>query len=249
MGILTRFKDIMSSNINALLDKAEDPAKMVDQYMRNLEKDFNQVKSETATVMAAETAAKRALDECDANIAKYQSHAKKAVDAGNDDLARKCLEKKNQFAAERESLEKAHTLAAENAKKMRQLHDKLRNDIQILDQKRATIKANVAVAKTQSRMNKMMNKGVSSAQGNLNAFSNLEARANQMLDKANAEAELNASYVDDDLDAQIAGLSSSSVDDELAALKGESAQAGGINLAKASDDDIDAELAALKAGQ
>ena len=40
MGILTRFKDIMSANINALLDKAENPEKMIDQYLRNLENDL-----------------------------------------------------------------------------------------------------------------------------------------------------------------------------------------------------------------
>ena len=39
-GILNRFKDIMSSNINALLDKVEDPNKMIDQYLRNLESDL-----------------------------------------------------------------------------------------------------------------------------------------------------------------------------------------------------------------
>ena len=44
MGILTRFKDIMSANINALLDKCEDPEKMIDQYMRNLESDLGKVK-------------------------------------------------------------------------------------------------------------------------------------------------------------------------------------------------------------
>ena len=50
MGILTRFKDIMSANINALLDKCEDPEKMIDQYMRNLESDLGKVKAETASV-------------------------------------------------------------------------------------------------------------------------------------------------------------------------------------------------------
>ena len=54
MGILTRFKDIMSANINALLDKCEDPEKMIDQYMRNLESDLGKVKAETASVMAEE---------------------------------------------------------------------------------------------------------------------------------------------------------------------------------------------------
>ena len=53
-GILKRFKDIMASNINALIDKAEDPAKMIDQYLRNLEEDLGKVKAETAAIMAEE---------------------------------------------------------------------------------------------------------------------------------------------------------------------------------------------------
>ena len=72
MGIISRFKDIMSANINALLDKAEDPAKMIDQYLRDLESDLGKVKAETAAVMAEETRSKRALDECNEEIAKYQ---------------------------------------------------------------------------------------------------------------------------------------------------------------------------------
>ena len=60
-GILSRFKDIMSSNINALLDKVEDPMKMIDQYLRNLESDLGKVKAETAAVMAEETKSKREL--------------------------------------------------------------------------------------------------------------------------------------------------------------------------------------------
>ena len=63
MGILKRFKDIMSANINAMLDKAEDPEKMIDQYLRDLQEDLRNVKSETAPVMADETRCKRALDD------------------------------------------------------------------------------------------------------------------------------------------------------------------------------------------
>ena len=48
MGILTRFTDIMKSNINALLDKCEDPAKMIDQTLRDLREDLAEVKKETA---------------------------------------------------------------------------------------------------------------------------------------------------------------------------------------------------------
>ena len=64
MGILARFKDIMSSNINALLDKMEDPEKMIDQILRNLQSDLGEVQAETAGVMAEEARAKRELAEC-----------------------------------------------------------------------------------------------------------------------------------------------------------------------------------------
>ena len=55
MGVLSRFKDIMASNVNALLDKFEDPAKMVDQMLIDLREDLAEVKKETDSVMADET--------------------------------------------------------------------------------------------------------------------------------------------------------------------------------------------------
>ena len=77
MGILQRFKDIMSANVNAVLDKAEDPAKMVDQYMRDLESDLGKVKAETASVMAEEKRTKREFDENRENgrIKDYEVYA------------------------------------------------------------------------------------------------------------------------------------------------------------------------------
>ena len=82
-NILKRFGDIMSANINALLDKAEDPEKMIDQYLRDIESDLGKVKAETAAVMATETKAKRELDECTQEIDKMQRYAEKALQAGN----------------------------------------------------------------------------------------------------------------------------------------------------------------------
>ena len=70
MGILTRFKDIMTANINALLDKAENPEKMIDQCLRDLNEDLGKVKSETAVIMAEAQRAKREVDECNEEIAK-----------------------------------------------------------------------------------------------------------------------------------------------------------------------------------
>lgn len=223
MGILSRFKDIMASNINALLDKCEDPEKMIDQYLRNAEKDLGNVKAETASVMAEETRAKRVLDECCEEIEKMQKYAVKAVEAGNDNDARQFLTKKKQLEEKKVSLQQAYDLAAANASKMRQMHDKLVNDISDLRARKETIKAKVAVAKAQERVNQVGSslRGVSN---NMSAFDRMEEKANKMLDTANAMAQLNESAntnVDDlarkyDLD-DVAGTSD--IDDELAALK------------------------------
>ena len=153
MGIISRFKDIMSANINALLDKCEDPEKMIDQYMRNLQSDLGKVKAETASVMADEQRAKRELDECTAEINKLQAYAEKAVAAGNDDDARQFLAKKQTLVTKQQAFQQTYTLAADNAAKMRQMHDKLVNDINELDSRRDTIKAKMKVAKAQQTVN------------------------------------------------------------------------------------------------
>ena len=115
MGILTRFKDIMSSNINALLDKAEDPEKMIDQCLRNLNSDLGKVKSETATIMAEEQRAKRALEECQSEINKMQTFAVKALEANNEADAKRFLEQKVSLSGKLDGLQQAYDLAAANA--------------------------------------------------------------------------------------------------------------------------------------
>lgn len=223
MGIISRFKDIMSANINALLDKCEDPEKMIDQYLRNLESDLGKVKAETAAIMAEETRAKRELDECNAEVTKYQGYAVKAVEAGNDEDARQFLAKKNQLVEKQAALQQAYDLASANATKMRQMHDKLVKDINELNAKKDAIKAKIAVAKTQERINKM-GASVAGAENNMSAFARMEAKADKMLDQANAMADLNASAEDANVENLAAkyentSTSSSAVDDELAALK------------------------------
>ena len=213
----------MSANINALLDKCEDPEKMIDQYMRNLQSDLGKVKAETASVMADEQRAKRELDECTAEINKLQAYAEKAVAAGNDDDARQFLAKKQTLVTKQQAFQQTYTLAADNAAKMRQMHDKLVNDINELDSRRDTIKAKMKVAKAQQTVNKMTS-GMGKAESSLSAFDRMEAKADNMLDKANAMADLNSSAEDNSLDDLAAKYDSTSasapaVDDELAALK------------------------------
>ena len=86
MRILNRFTTIMKANINALLDKAEDPAKMVDQYLIDLNQSLAEVKSETAGVIAEEKRTARLVEKNAAESNRMESLAKKALQAGNDVL-------------------------------------------------------------------------------------------------------------------------------------------------------------------
>lgn len=224
MGILTRFKDIMAANFNALLDKAEDPEKMIDQYLRNLESDFAKVKAETASIMAEEKSAKRKLDECSEEIAKMGEYAKKAVAAGNDDDARRFLAKKSELTEKQAVLAKNHELAQNNAEKMKQMHDKLQDDISEMKSKREMLKAKVKVAETQKKINEL-GSGIESAGNNAAAFARMEEKVNKMLDEADAVSELNKSADSNSVENLIGKYDStgadSSVEDELAALKAE----------------------------
>lgn len=219
MSILTRFKDIMASNINALLDKAENPEKMIDQYLRNLNKDLGKVKSETASVMAEEQRSKRELNECQDEMEKMERYAMKALEVGNEGDARKFLEKKGTLAAKLTELQTAYQLASSNSQQMKEMHDKLVSDIGELESRRSMLKAKWSVAKTQERMNKL-GSSMSYSEGSISAFERMEEKVNRALDEANAMAELNAGSKDDiaDLTAKYDDKSSG-VDAELAALK------------------------------
>lgn len=221
MGIITRFKDIMTANINALLDKCEDPSKMIDEYMRQVTEQLAEVKKETASIMAEEKRTARLVEENKEQIDKYDGLARKALTAGNEEDAKVFLAKKQQYETNGADLEKSYALAHENAVKMRQMHDKLTNDIQSLEQRRKNVKAKVSVAKTQEKINKVTG-SMDAASGSMRAFERMEEKADRMLDQANAVAELNEEPTDaaTALEAKYAG-SSASVDDALEKLKQE----------------------------
>ena len=220
MSILNRFKDIMSANINALLDKCEDPAKMIDQYLRQLKEDLAEVKQETAAVMAEEKRAKRLVDDNAAEIAKYTDLAKKALTAGNEGDAKVFITKKQELEAHQADLEKTYALAHANAEKMREMHDKLTGDIQELEQRRLNVKAKMSVAKTQDKLNKI-NDSMKSAAGSMEAFERMESKADRLLDEANSMAELNEEPKDSAEEIAKKYDKDSSVDDELAKMKAE----------------------------
>lgn len=220
MAILSRFADIIKANVNAVLDKMEDPAKMIDQYMRDMMEDLAEVKRDTAGVMAEETRTKRLMDENQAEIAKYEDFAKKALQSGKEDDARVFIGKKQQLEASGAGLVTAYAAAHENAVKMRQMHDKLTSDIQTLSARREMIKAKVSVAKTQAKINEVSS-SVGRAQSAMGAFERMEDKADRMLDEATAMSELNTEPIDEAkaLEEKYAKMGTPSVDDELAKMK------------------------------
>lgn len=223
MSILDRFTDIIKANINDLLDKAEDPAKMIDQYMRELTDSLADVKQETAAVMAEEARAKRAYEANVEEIGHYEDLARRALAAGNEGDARVFLGKKQALVSKGEGLKAASDAAHANAEKMRAMHDKLVGDIETLNARRETIKAKTAVAKTQAKVNEFTS-GADKAEGAMAAFARMEAKADQMLDEANAAAELSQAPSDRaaELEAKYAEAGNTqAVDDELARLKKE----------------------------
>jgi len=221
-GILKRFKDIMAANINALLDKAEDPEKMIEQYLRDMESDLGKIKAETAAVIADAEKAKRDLVEIDDEIAKMQVYAEKALVAGNEEDARRFLAKKADLTKERELKQQMADVTGANAQKMRDMHDKLTSDIATLNERKAAIKAKVQAAKAQEHINDLTESiGDIDITDGMSAFDKMEEKADHMLDMANARAELNNSIPDTEALADVAKKyeDNTDIDNELAALK------------------------------
>lgn len=220
MSVLARFSKIISANVNSMIDRMEDPEKMIDQYLRDMMEDLAEVKESTAGVMAEETRSKRAVDENEAEVNKYQQLAKKALEAGNEDDARVFLSKKQELENVGAGLSTAYASAHENAAKMRQMHDKLASDIETLRNRRAMIKGKISVAEAQGKINEAT-QSVSKSEGAMSSFERMEEKANRMLDEANAMSELNSEPIDKakDLEAKYASQTTASVEDELARMK------------------------------
>ena len=131
MGIFTRFRDIISSNINAMLDKAEDPEKLIRLMIREMEDTLVEIKSACAGVMAGGKKIKRQLDDLGARTQYWEEKAELAVNKGRDDLAREALVEKRKFNRRMETLEDdlaEHDLLIEQYQDdIRQLEEKLKS--------------------------------------------------------------------------------------------------------------------------
>ncbi len=225
MSILSRFKEIIASNLNAILDKAEDPQKMIEQYLKELTGDLAEVKRETASVMADEAKAKRNLVANQEEVVKYTQLARKALEAGDEANAKVFIKKKQSLEEVGETLQQVYDVAASNSQKMRQMHDKLVNDLNELHTRKAAIEAKIKIAEAQKKVNEVAGASAANkAEASLNAFARMEEKVDHMLDEANAMAELSMERTDDAIAAEAKyyeAISNSKVDAELEAMKAE----------------------------
>jgi phage shock protein A len=106
MGIFTRLRDIVTSNLNAILDHAEDPEKMVRLMIQEMEDTLIEVKSHCAGVIADQKKLERAIAAARAETADWEAKAALAVEKGRDDLARAALAEKNRQSARLDSLQR-----------------------------------------------------------------------------------------------------------------------------------------------
>lgn len=226
MGILQRFTDIMSANINSLLTGAEEKnaGKLLEKYLNDARANLEELKSETSAIIADEMAAARRVNANSEEIAKYDRYAEQAVLAGNDDDARKFLDAKSQLIAKKADLENAYQLAKDNSDKMRQMTRKLMDDIASAEGKMVELRAKLSVAEHKEKMDDLMHKVA--GRTDMTSFENMMEAVQKRIDSVDAKAALNEELADkmdikklEEKYSEKAAEVSATVEADLAALK------------------------------
>ena len=236
MGILSRMKTVLKSNVNAALDSVEDTEKMLNQTVTDMQEQLVKAKQQVAVSIADEKRLERQYKENQTQVESWMEKARLAVQKGNDELAKAALERKTEYeglASEYKSQWESQSASVEKLKaSLRELERKIdearrQKDLLIARNKRA---------KAQKQIHQTMS-GMSTNAGAFDTFERMKTKVDEEEARAEAAEEMADVSGDASLDKQFAELEKSGVDDELAKLK---AQMGG------TETKSDADLAALK---
>lgn len=217
MGIFKRLRDLTFASINDLLDKAEDPVKMLNQFLRDMEEDIQEAEGAVAKQIAIEKKFKQQYEEAEELVQKRSEQALKALEQGNEDLARRALEDKKEHQARYEELKRQYDIAKTNADKLRDQLSEMKDEFTKLKNKKDLLVARAEAAKAQKQINQAV-----SGFGTDNAAKGFDRMTDKVL-QLEAEAQASGELRN----------SKKSLDDELDAL--------------GKNDGVDAELEALKA--
>ncbi len=218
MGIFSRMTDIINSNINSLLDQAEDPEKMIRLIIQEMEDTLVEVRSSSARVLADRKAAARRLEQVQAEAESWEQKAKLAVSKGREDLARAALQEKHAIEDEISAVE-AELKATDDH--IAQLNDEVAKLQQKLNDAKAKQKALTMRGKTvESRIKVKRQMHREALDGAFARFEHFERRMD------NLESQLESldvgRDVPPDLAAEISALAEDErINDALARLKTE----------------------------
>lgn len=213
MGIFTRFRDIISSNINAILDKAEDPEKLIKLMIREMEDTLVEIKAACAGAMASSKKVQRQLDTLHDRIQYWEEKAGLAVKKGRDNLAREALVEKRRYARRMDGLENELTehglLIEQYQADIRQLEDKLKS---ARDKQRLLVQRHIHANRKRRAQEEI--RRVDSSEAMLK-FDELENRIERMEAEADLvnfgkktvlEAEFDALGVDEEIEKELQAL-------------------------------------------
>ncbi|QRG65729.1 PspA/IM30 family protein [Brevibacillus choshinensis] len=215
MSIFKRLRDLTMSNLYALIEKAEDPIKMTDQYLRDMQEDLEEAEKAVAAQIALEKKFKVLYEEQEALVKKREEQAHVAAQAKNIDLARRALEEKKAAEQKMNEYKDAFEKNKAAADGLRDKLAEMKKQVTELKNKRETLVARVNAAKAQKTINQAM-AGFDSNSA-MAGLKRMEDKALQL--EAEAEASGEVYKKEKSLDEEIAKLGKDQqVEDELAAL-------------------------------
>jgi phage shock protein A len=184
MGIFSRFSDIISANLNDMVEGMEDPEVMLRQAVREMEMTIDQARESTAKTMAGQKMVKAELEKNRQQIQLWAKRAETAVTDGNDELARKAIVRKQEHEKLVVALEEQITEADQTIEKLR--HQLGAMQAKLADAKRrlVTLSARKHVADLRSRIDQVSQ----SANPDGNAFAKFD-RMRQKVEMAEAQAD------------------------------------------------------------
>ena len=215
MGILNRFSDVVKSNINALIDKAEDPEKMANQIILDLEKIQKEVTEGVAASIAEE---KRLKDEVEKNrteAERWETRAMESLKRGEEDMARDALAQKQKFERDYETFRNQHEKQVADVNVLKENLRQLSDKIEEARRRRDNLVARSTSAQVQTNVAKAT--GTASALDAMGKLDKMERKVDQQAAMAEAYQELNVS---ENMESKFQKMEQEkSLDDELAALK------------------------------
>ncbi len=225
MGIFDRAKRAISSNVNSMLDKAEDPRKMVELTLDEMKEQIGRARQDVVAAVAAEKQLRKQCDELKAQMDKWEQRAVLAVKAGDDALAREALKQKARISEELTATEKRREEQLGLAYKMRDDLQKMERRHAELASKKGTIAAKAEIGKAGGGSEAL---GARDGNNAFQAFREMEEKIEQDSAEAAAMSELHADEMKTaELESQFRKLereghaaeAGTGVEDELAALK------------------------------